>query len=1004
MAEKTGGYNRQKSSGNIVLTADVQIKTPGVSPESAVIRRSSIPALSPRPPSLSQPPEANALHATATSTIPAGGVTGTTAFALSPTPDGFAAMMGNIAVPSGNAEAPAHAGKIPGAKGPASEEWLDYESTGKHGLPAASGGLATLPTQATVLSLLSGAPGNAPLPLTTNRITPPPPADAPPPSPRQKPVSPPPADMPPSLSPRPKASPRASPAETGAPANMPLTSDSITRARPSDTPPPSPRQKPISLPPTNISPPSSPKAKTSPRPSSSTTSVPNNTGEEKKADYRTRQQKQGTEPQYKLPLDFAADDAQPDSITDIARCVVLGELESDFNMRTIGRYDVKHQGKSVYTQVTRYTNSMMITDSQFLDIIQKAKKDFLSRYEGNLDKLAPVGEAEKGKSAPVDLDLVFPYVQPVFDFVCGEKRLVAACRLPPLVMALLRKIDHQLVEALLSRRLDQARLGRLLSATPSRADIDEYCKRHDWSEKYFKKLRTEDMFSSKDITDYRRNLFAGVLFTRCLTPFLLYSDEELKQDPKQRKAGARPELLKLSEATNKIFKNDYKEFVADFIDDSDRYLAEKIAEKLALITRSEMRIDELRNSKKARANASSRSSAPALPQGAAFRRAMAEEKESAAREAVASRSTSTENDKARRDAAIDVFKSKYPFDFGNDQFALEFNRRLRTWKRNAGEVKIKDIERQMRRIHRQVKDDLAEWEDEEMNRQPGLSGSARAAIMPEQNPKAMKPPRTPEKEGSKAKQPVQKHAAMIKLDNAKAQALDTFASNDKHKAEFQRYPLLRQAMEEQAVGWVAKGTGGNFVLALQKIFEEQVTACFFQSQIDTNSAQGLSAARLRTAVVAWKDRADNRGKLVHTADLQQISLSLKYPTGIADGYKETAITQMANAAVHQFMQLPEVREELKDAAMKAGFNERIKSWLDNGGYSSDPARTVREGYHDALMEHFQRNLKPDNASGEASIAVFEAAKTWSNTNADQILTSPILTGFLNAFVSPRQSS
>jgi hypothetical protein len=384
---------------------------------------------------------------------------------------------------------------------------------------------------------------------------------------------------------------------------------------------------------------------------------------------------------------------------------------------------------------------------------------------------------------------------------------------------------------------------------------------------------------------------------------------------------------------------------------------------------------------------------------------MAEEGENAAREGVASRSTGTEDYKTQCDAAIDAFKSKYSSDFGNRDFALAFNRQLKTWKRDAGEVKIKDVERQIRWIYRQVKDEIAKWEDEELGGQPELSTAARITIMAEQDPKAKTPVKTPEKEGSRAKQPVQKHAATIKLNDVRAQALDAFASNDKYKAEFRRYPLLRQKMEELAVDWVLKDTGKNFVLALQKIFEEQVVACFFRSQTDTNSAHGLSAEQLQAAVNAWKKQANNLGKPVYSEDLQKIWDSLKQAPGIAV-HKQTTM-QLANAAVQKFMQRAEVGEECKNhRTMQADLNKRIASWLENGGHSADPDLTVRGIYHLALIEHFQNKLAPGIAGGESPIAilvlVFEAANKWSNTNVDQVLTTPILNGLLDTSVLPRQ--
>jgi hypothetical protein len=117
--------------------------------------------------------------------------------------------------------------------------------------------------------------------------------------------------------------------------------------------------------------------------------------------------------------------------------------------------------------------------------------------------------------------------------------------------------------------------------------------------------------------------------------------------------------------------------------------------------------------------------------------------------------------------------------------------------------------------------------------------------------------------------------------------------------------------------------------------------------------------------------------------------------------------QLPNAAVQQVMQRAEVVEECKNhRTMQADLNNRIASWLENGGHSADPDLTVRGIYHLALIEHFQNKLAPGIAGGESPIAilvlVFEAANKWSNTNVDQVLTTPILNGLLDTSVLPRQ--
>jgi hypothetical protein len=84
------------------------------------------------------------------------------------------------------------------------------------------------------------------------------------------------------------------------------------------------------------------------------------------------------------------------------------------------------------------------------------------------------------------------------------------------------------------------------------------------------------------------------------------------------------------------------------------------------------------------------------------------------------------------------------------------------------------------------------------------------------------------------------------------------------------------------------------------------------------------------------------------------------------------------------------------------------SWLDYCGHIGDQDLTVRVIYHMALIVHFLIILAPGIAGGESPIAilvlvlVFEAANKWSNTNVDQVLTTPILNGLLDTSVLPRQ--
>ena len=60
-------------------------------------------------------------------------------------------------------------------------------------------------------------------------------------------------------------------------------------------------------------------------------------------------------------------------------------------------------------------------------------------------------------------------------------------------------------------------------------------------------------------------MFTGLLFTRCISPFILYSADELQQESSKRAANPAKPLVKLSEGANKLFKKNHAAFVEDFI-------------------------------------------------------------------------------------------------------------------------------------------------------------------------------------------------------------------------------------------------------------------------------------------------------------------------------------------------------------------------------------------------------------------------------------------------------
>ncbi|MET0962056.1 MAG: hypothetical protein ABWY05_04455 [Noviherbaspirillum sp.] len=331
-------------------------------------------------------------------------------------------------------------------------------------------------------------------------------------------------------------------------------------------------------------------------------------------------------------------DAAEPTIKEIARDVVAAEIEAGLKLNTIGRGNPKLNGVSAYQGVARHVNREM-AKSRFIDIVDHARLAVLSRFGKNPDKLiAREGSttAEAGEHTGVDLKRIAKYVSPILEFVCGSGQRFADCGLPAPVLALLKAIDRELVAQLLSRRKDQLQAQKLWSEGLPGADLKPRLQELGWTEKYYRTLVDEGVYSAAKIHAFRANMFAGLLFTRCVSPFIMFSTEELAQDSALRQAVPPRPLVKLSESANKLFKKNYAEFVDDFVRDSSKYLPEQSAEAIATISRSEERISTVNKSKKAPsgggksyARPPGRHSAPALPQGGDFRELMAQEKKAA---------------------------------------------------------------------------------------------------------------------------------------------------------------------------------------------------------------------------------------------------------------------------------------------------------------------------------------------------------------------------------------
>ena len=693
------------------------------------------------------------------------------------------------------------------------------------------------------------------------------------------------------------------------------------------------------------------------------------------------------------PLPSPRADSANRSIKEIAHDVVAAEVEGGLDLKKIGRGSPKLHGVSVYLQVSRHVNKEM-ANSDFIGIVEKARERVMARFGKQPDKLI-VKEGSvtnaAGEHTSVDLKRIAKHLAPVFQFVCGSGQRIADCRLPPRVLSLLKAIDRELVAQLLSRRKEQLDAQKLWSAALPAEDQKEKLQEYGWSDSQFKKLVNEGVWNAAKMHTFRVNMFAGLLFTRCVSPFILYTIAELGQDSSKRIANPPKPLVKLSEGANKLFKKNHGEFVEDFVTDSTRYLPEHSAEALATISRSDERISSVKQSKKSPSGSSKsyarspgRHSAPVLPQGAEFRKVMEQEKKAVDAEAPQSaRPLEPVDYKARRDAAIDKFKSGHASDFADEDFAIAFNITLRKWRREAGEVNVREIAPAMLLLHERVKKELAR------RHQPELDGP------PVQSPAAKMQGSAREKSSSSTTSTSSTTPqAEFKLDRIKAETLRKFVEKRERRNSFQRYPALLQKMEQSAVAWAQQDTGSNFVLALKKIFEEELQKCFYQTYRILGGPGQLKRRDQSMRVNAWKEQAENVGKPVHLEELCEI-MSGFMPALTLPDVRASEFTRRAEAATERFMQRPDVAVELQNnVLLKKVFLHDIRQWISNGGFANDQDFAVQQTYHDALLRQYQEKLRADGVDNSVSGKLRLAGMTWWQDNETKVLTTTLLDALL----------
>jgi hypothetical protein len=682
------------------------------------------------------------------------------------------------------------------------------------------------------------------------------------------------------------------------------------------------------------------------------------------------------------------------TIRQIAADIVAAEVENGLDLKQIGRLSPKLDGVSVYSKLAAHVNREM-AKGEFPGIVDKCRQAVLKAFGKKPEQLTVVeGSASDGggEHTSVNLKRIAPYIAPVLDFVCGSGQRFTDCRLPASVQSLFKAIDRELLASLFARREQQLTAQKLWSASLSPDNLATKLKELGWTESEYKKLVNEGVFTTAKIHAFRVNMFTGLLFTRCISPFLLYSADELQQESSKRTANPAMPLVKLSEAANKLFKKDHVDFVEDFVKESNSVLPEHLALPLVTISSGEERFSRVKKSKKspsgggkAYSRSPGRHSAPVLPQGGDFRKLMEEEKKAADAETTSPAPRRAPVDyKTRRDATIDKFKSSHAEDFGDDDFSIAFSLALRQWKRDNREIDIEAVPVAMKRLHQQVKKDLVEREKLERTGPPvqsptRMSNKSSSQSASTSTTASINPVNAP-----------QPSLAKEALTDERNRLLERFMSRVERRASFERYPTLKERMQKQAIAWAQNNIAGSFGLALKQIFEDELLSCFYRTYQLLGDAPHFARKEMRVAVLEWK--ADNKGEDLTVEVLWRIMPKIIRPLTL-DTVRPTSLTRNAEAMTEKFLQRDDVARELQASPLiKKRFLHDIRSWIAIGAHSLDAESSVQQLYHEALTTQYQESLKAAGADVVLVGKIKLAAMQWWADNDTAVLTTEVLRG------------
>lgn len=725
-------------------------------------------------------------------------------------------------------------------------------------------------------------------------------------------------------------------------------------------------------------------------------------------------------PKTLLPLDV-----QEGGIEDTTRRCVLAEAGQGFSADTIGRSNPAYGGEKVYAKLAAYFLEQ-IEDHAFSEVIDEMRETTLAnpgRHLKKLTKTTGAASESTGQANSIDCDYGMTLLQPLFSLICGERQDYADCGLPGSIKSLFLALDRNLVKAMIHWREGQ-KLARnsmkqeveKLKADANNCDgtgqlkppkLDELRKRYGWIVDFYTLLLTSKPVTAKHIRECRLNFFKGIIFTRCISPFLAPND--LERTPPG--SDANQALAKASAAANKIFTQRYKPFRESFIAFADRFLPDHEALELRNLEAKEQRLEKVNRKKKGDAANDKKltprkghASAPTLLQGQDFLEAMKKEASLLEQGKMDASSAAGANNRVAQRRWIDDFRKRHEDAFkAKPALDLAFSQRLRKWRKKEEQLGEAAFQEKLAALYKQARADIRPGASASSANARPMAVVAGDAEKPVSSTRASQGREVDETDLSpkKERKVAKASKGLTALNDVQLKSVSTLLKDKRRRAYLERFPALEAALKQEFLAWCNKGQGENPALALNKIFEKLVMRHFFDAMRLRQKVTDADFDKLNETCEAWPTKANDWQRP------RPEEMSFIWRTKICAQPASAAIlninVRMAEATIDELLSDAAAGPELADAMLKNAFLNKAQLWLDSGAMGIGPKQIIHDYYEDALIKHFIQSQQPALTVNEI-LTLNEAAEQEGRNNPDKVLTTAALRALLQKLRNPSKQT